>query len=338
MNEYCSCDIGAYTSISLLLATSFFGISNQAYLIYLIPVVFSFLCGLFLLFWWRNVLTKSYIDKVKTKEKKELQKILDEKNMAIHQLKSDNDQLSKIIHKDNKLIPAMEFAVREYLITAEKETDSDVLVTRAKELLEYLDNVTKERSGILKSYEIGNKKLPLTNILSIDSLLLYMSQKAYDYQISFDISITGSVTYFIDHHICELDAKTILADLIENAIIATKKSDKKKILVNIGVRSNFYIIEVYDSGDPFTTETLLNIGYKKTTTHQKEGGSGIGLMTILEISKRYQASFIIEEFSGNDLFTKKVSIFFDNLALFQIKTMQVNEIKPLDLCAGIPSF
>ncbi len=68
-----------------------------------------------------------------------------------------------------------------------------------------------------------------------------------------------------------------------------------------------------NSGEFFNTDILLNFGIKKATTHLHEGGSGIGLITVYEILRKYKASFILDELDNNTLFSKKLSISFNNL-------------------------
>lgn len=322
--EYGTHDIGVYISILLLFGVSFFDTNQTTNLIYIIPAFLSLACGLTLLVWWRKCISKNYIEKIKAKETDELQKNLQEKNTTIEQLKYHNNELSKIIHKDNKLIPAMEYAVREFLLSAEYETDKELQLQKAKKLLEQLECMTKERAGILKAYEYNNKTLPATNVSSIDTLMSYMLQKSSTYEIDLDLSLSGSVIYLIQNMIDESDLKTLLADLIDNAIIATKKCVRKNILVHIGISNDYYSIDIFDSGEPFTIEALQNIGCAQFTTHQNEGGSGIGLMSTSEISKKYQASFIIEELDDINCFTKNVSICFDNLGQYRIKSNHVD--------------
>jgi len=329
LHEYRTSDTGVYISILLLLAASFFGISKEANLVFIIPVFFTIVCGLTLLFWWRNSLTKKYIEQITSREFEALQSTILQNNKQIEQLKYHNDELSKIIHKDNKLIPAMEYAVREYLLSAEHEIGSSDYLIRGKELLDQLISISQERKGIINTYEVKTKKLSSTNVPSVDTLLSYMLQKAIEYQINLDVSVSESLKYLVDHFINESDIKTLLADLIDNAIIATKKCSKKNIIVNLGIISTFYSIDIIDSGDPFSIDTLLNLAVTKTTTHEEEGGSGIGLMTTFDILKKYQASFLIEEFSYHDLYSKKVSIFFDNLGQIRIKTMRTDVKKAL---------
>jgi sensor histidine kinase regulating citrate/malate metabolism len=150
--------------------------------------------------------------------------------------------------------------------------------------------------------------------------MAYMLQKARAEKIELDMSLSGSVKYLIGAVIAESDLNTLLADLIDNAIIATKRREKKNILVSVGICDNFYRIDVFDSGEPFTDETILDLGLKRTTTHLNDGGSGIGMMTVFQILRKYGASFEIDDSIGNSLYTKKVSACFDNLGQFRLKT------------------
>ena len=324
-----SSDIGCYISFSILLTASFLSIREKATFVLFIPLFFTLLCGLSILFWWRSSLTRSYLNKLKENELEEMSNIINEKNIQIEKLQYHNDELSKIIHKDNKLIPSMEYTVRSYLLCAENAVSTKVLMAHGQELLLHLESVSQERKGILRDYETKNKQLPSTNLLSIDSLFSYMYQKAKENQINFDVSLTGNMDYFINNIIDESDLRTLLADLIENAIIASKVSSSKYILITMGLSDKYYSIDIFDNGEPFSEEILLNLGIKQSTTHANDGGSGIGLMTIFEIIKKSHASFDIEELQNNHLFTKKVSICFDNLNQFRIKTNRTDIRKSL---------
>jgi signal transduction histidine kinase len=314
-----SSDIGMYLSISLMLAGSSFSMGQQFELVYIIPSIFILICGVSIIFWWRSRVTRKYIEDVKAREMEALQKTIRERDEEIERLRRHNEELAKIIHNDNKLIPAMELAVREYLMSAwngGREAPSG----KGRELLERLETVSRERAGIVKSYESMSKKLPSTDVLSVDSLMAYMLQRARAEKIEFDLSLSGSVKYLVGAIVAESDLNTLLADLIDNAIIASKRCEKRNILVSVGICGDYYRIDVYDSGEPFTDETILNLGLKRTTTHPDDGGSGIGLMTAFQILRKYGASFEIDDSICNSLYTKRVSACFDTLGQFRLKT------------------
>lgn len=321
-------DIGFFISINILLTVSYYSLFQTAYLVFTIPIFFIILSGITLFLWWKKSLTKKYIDKLNHRELDTLQNMIRDKDLQIEDLKYHNSELSKIIHKDNKLIPSMELAVREYLITIETETNPTLHIEKGKDLIKQLRTITKERRGILSSYENKNQSIDQTEVQSIDHTLSYMYYKAQNFDIGFDLILNGSTKYLVEHIIQEEDLRILLGDLIENAIIATKTENQKKIMVNMGIVNECYSIEVFDSGCHFPIDVLLNLGLKQTTTHGQEGGSGIGLMTSYELITKYQASFVIEEFEDN-IYIKKVSIVFDNLGQVRIHSIRPDVITTL---------
>lgn len=312
LKEQGASDIGMFISASILLATSLIGDSIKNDIVFAALLFFTLFCGMGLFFWWKSRITKNYLERLKANEIAKLESSIQEKEVEIQSLKSNNEELSKIIHKDNKLIPAMELAVREMLSTS----DSD----KAAGLLSQLEALSSERSGIVKKYETANQVLPSTDVSSIDAVIRLMLHRAHELDISFELSLTGSVLYMVKNIISENDLNTLIADLLENALIATKKQQIRNVLLSVGIEDNKYFIHIFDSGVLFETKTLLELGKKRSTTHINEGGSGIGLMTTAELLQKYNASFEIKEIEDNDLYTKQVSICFDNLHEYRIKS------------------
>ncbi|MDE7422754.1 MAG: GHKL domain-containing protein [Lachnospiraceae bacterium] len=148
-----------------------------------------------------------------------------------------------------------------------------------------------------------------------------MVHKGQTQGISLEVSLTGNIHYFLEEIMEEQDFLTLLADLLENALIATRHGKGTQILLHIGLINKCYSISVWDTGIPFTKETLLHFGRKQYTTHKKDGGSGIGLMSTYELLQKYQASIQIEEFIGNEkMYQKKVSILFDGNCEYHLHT------------------
>ena len=202
------------------------------------------------------------------------------------------------------------------LITARKE-NQQARISDAQKMVTQLERISCERHGILKSYELSSKKLPSSGIPILDTLFSYMFQKATAANIDFDLSIWSDLKPMIGTVVTEQDASTVLADLIENAIIATEQCNcKKRILIGLGLLDNYYSISVSDSGVPFPNEVIENWGIKRITTHADNGGRGIGMMSTYEICKRYRASFSIETFGPDMLYSKRITICFDNANQF----------------------
>ncbi|UOO38217.1 hypothetical protein IZU99_02885 [Oscillospiraceae bacterium CM] len=52
-------------------------------------------------------------------------------------------------------------------------------------------------------------------------------------------------------------------------------------------------------------------------------------MTTFEILTKYEASFVIENLADNAQFTKKVSVCFDQLHQFRLRTGQTDQNEPI---------
>ncbi len=285
----------------------------------MIAVLYSLilLCSVFVFLWWHSRIKQTYIESLRISEIEALQNEVSEKEKEINILQKNNEALSKMIHSDNKLIPAMKIAVSDFILTS-ANTDKQELQVKGKDLITYIDNLARDRFKVIQEYQLQNKSLVSIGVLSLDALMEYMLKKASEYYIKFDLTISIKVKDILESVISETDLNILLADLLENAIIATKLSGIKAILTNIAAINDKFLIEVLDSGVPFQTEH---------TTHAEEGGSGIGLMSVYEITQKYQASIIIDEEMEKSGFTKKISILFDGNKQFKIITNRSNDLK-----------
>ena len=169
------------------------------------------------------------------------------------------------------------------------------------------------RCDAIKDYKKTNITLAKTGVLSTDGAIGFLYQKALSQSVNFDVSINANVRYLTENVISQADLNTEICDLADNAIISTKNEQNKNVLLVFGIDSdNYYRIDVFDSGEPFEISVLEKIGTQKITTHKNDGGSGIGLVTVSEILRRYNASLEIEQNLHNTNFTKRVSVLFNN--------------------------
>lgn len=292
------------------------GKNNRSYAIFLL---FIYLLGIFIYFTWKSTITKLYLERLKERDLLDLNEELEKKEAYIQKLEEDNKELSKIIHGDNKLIPAMELAVATFLKEGDG-SDSD-RARRGEELLKDLERLSKDRKGILKKQDAKCISFPPTDISSIDSLLAYMQQKALDYDVTFVAAISCDLTPITEKYLSEGELNTLLADLLENALIATRYNRSHHMLLQIDFLEKTYAISVYDSGIAFSKEVLVNLGLQNYTTHKDDGGSGIGLVSTFELTQKYNASLVIDEYMpGSGLYTKKLSIVFNRLGQYNLYT------------------
>ena len=292
-------DTAVYISVILLLASSLIYLDESSFTISLVLIFFTILFGLTIFLWWRKRLSDKYINKVYERNIRILEDTLSTQ-------KTEIENLSKIIHKDNKVPSALRLAVNEqYSNNGENSAE-------LQNLLNEITHLEDERKECLTNYEQTTKILAKTGVFSTDMIINYLLKRANKESIIFDVSITGDIPYMVSDAIDTYDLNTMLADLGENAIIATSHSAVKNVLLIIGYRENTAFFDIYDSGSEFDAGVIANIGKKRHTTHKDTGGSGIGLMTTYELINKYHATFEIEELYDNKLFTKRVSVLFDN--------------------------
>lgn len=309
-------DLGVFTSLSLIVIASMFNSEKNSDLIGTIILFCVLIVGMLLLYWWKRRITNIYLEKVHNRNIEILENSLLEQQEINSKLTKSNEELSSIIHRDNKLIPAMQSAVEEILACNSPDEQKE----KSKLLLPQLKAMSSQRSTILSNYENLHKVLVQTGILSIDASLKYLMKRANNDGISFELSVTCDLKEFVKDLICENDLNTLILDLCENALIAVRETKIKNVLVVFGIETKSFIISVYDSGMPFEPKVIENLGKKRITTHKATGGSGIGLMTTSELLIKHSASFVIDENIDNDSYTKRVSVVFDGLSQCRVVT------------------
>lgn len=319
---------GVYLSSTLIFYHIYLSeITYQILSIKIAAMLFIPFFAIALLIWWRHKITQSYVEKLRVDEVELLYKEISDKDLEIEKLHAHNEQLSGIIHKDNKLIPAMEMAVRNYLQTAALMKPEDARQTGA-ELLSKLERMAEERTGIIHTYQENFSYRQRSGLISIDAIVDYMENRASTLGIEYHYQFDKTLKEMLPAFITEDDAMHLLSDLIENAIIAASHSEKKNIHIHIGFIRSILFIDISDSGIPFTTETYEKFGNIQYTTHAEHGGSGIGLMDIAKLKKQYQFSLQIYEYPENEtIYTKKIRILFDRKAHYLIQSYRAKELR-----------
>lgn len=311
---------GAFLSITIIYIATV--VNSKTYHFTLVTLIMTIpLLTLSIYHYWKQYITKTYRDEITLRNLSELNHTIQEQQQIIQDLKDEKERLERIVHKDNRLIPAMELSVRNFLSTP--SLSEPAVTKRGQELLQELNRLSKERSGILKEQVLNCEHIKSTKVTSIDNMLHYLQQDAFINDITLQANISCDIRDLIQHAISEEDLNTLLADLIKNAIIATKCNNGHFILLSIHLLSNNYAISVFDSGIPFPPEVWAKWGKERVTTHANDGGSGIGMMTIHELLNKYRGSFVIHEFHPDSSgYTKEISVLFDHCSQCSFITKQ----------------
>lgn len=288
-------------------------------------VVSILIIAILLLYIIQRQTQKYYLAKLKKLELESLRQEIAEKDELIQKLQASNDHLARIIHKDNKLIPSMEAAVHRYLLNLDHD-DADTLRTNGEALASELHQLAQDRQGILTGYN-NLQNLPRTGHAGIDAILSHMRDRAHALHIEYKIMLGADFSDAVNRLIPEADLVHLLSDLIENALIATKGCDKRTVLIHLDMLYDAPVVEISDTGKPFDPEVYQSFGLQKHSTHLEDGGSGIGLMDIWEIKKKYAASLHIHEYAPDTTpFTKKLSIVFDGRKHYLIRTYRPQDL------------
>lgn len=316
----------------------------------LLSIAVVLLLAILLFIYWRTSITRHYLERLSLRNIDSLNNELDEKNALIKRLIEDKDIIEKLNHKNYKLVPAMQGAVMHYLTgvkeymdiiaqtpafnemtaTEEGALTGDKLngfIDEGNRLIEELKKMSSEWTEFVNNENLtGDKEISSCGIPRVDYILSYMHDRSLKEGFLLKIDIEQSVDKLTEKIISEEDVATLVADLIENAIIATRHNNREDILVRLGVMKKEFILEVYDSGTPFDKDVLAKYGKEKITTHADDNGSGIGMMQTYEILGKCGASLYIDELSEESgLYTKRISIVFNKKNQYVLYTKRSDD-------------
>lgn len=253
-----------------------------------------------------------------------------------HELSETKQKLSTALSEKQQLVKSNhEFYHRQEalnkklddLINQSKTTMNTEFAQEYSDILDRINNLSNEYAN--KTQNIP--KLPISKIEEIDDMLSYMQSECIKNNIDFIVKIDYDIDNIIEKYITKSQLETLLGDLLRNAIIAINHSSNnfRSIMVVFGIKDNTYELCIYDSGIPFEIKTLLNLGLHPASTHENEGGTGIGFVTTFETLESCKSSLVINELSDNN-YTKYLEIKFDGKNEYIIVSERYDEINKLN--------
>lgn len=223
------------------------------------------------------------------------------------ELIKQNEELAAIIHRDNKLIPAIVGSAKR--LVADIDGGDEVA-----DMIDKLECISEERARAVRDYQTSAEPsaVPKTGDTSVDAVLNYLYGRAARENISIVFRISeNSVPLLLEKATDKIDVNTALCDLGENALIAVKNAAAAKVLVAFGVENGAPSVSFYDNGEYFDDRVIAGLGKRRITTHKDDGGNGIGLVTLFKILQKYDASYSLDERLENSDYVKCVKIIFD---------------------------
>ena len=264
--------------------------------------------------------------KLQTKTLKEYEQELEDTKQKLSTALEEKQKLIKSNHEFYHRQEALNKKLDD-LINLQKQSFSTEYGEDYGELLDRINNLSDEYNSKIKA----TPSLVKTNITEIDDMLSYMQSECSKSNIELIIKTDCNIQYILDNFISKSQLETLLGDLIRNAIIAINHSsnDYKSIMLVFGIKDDSYELCIFDSGVPFNIDTLLNFGLKPSSTHEDEGGTGIGLITTYETINSCNASLIINEITNSN-YTKSLEIKFDNKNEYIIISDRIEDINKMN--------
>lgn len=163
----------------------------------------------------------------------------------------------------------MKYHLRDLLSMSQKQN--------IKEMTAYLEEMTTLISNPNEYVYSGNKE--------IDSNLNYLLKVAN--QKLKTVSVKLTIPEF--HHMSFVDVNIILSNLLDNAILASERTEEKYLKLDMSVRKTLLYIDVENSYDGI----LKSEKGRLLTTNQNKELHGYGLKNVNKIVKKYQGALNI---------------------------------------------
>lgn len=299
-----SCSLLSFTNSTIDLLKQFF------------PILILFTFIMFITI--RKSITLYYKHNLLIKELNDLKDELKNKNKEIAELEKENLDFIKSSHSIAHKQKSLEYKLNKLKESYEIANELDITADLAK-----ISNAN--------SNNVINYSLIRTGITEIDDMLEFLQSECTSNKINFDLKLVGNIHHIINNFISVDGLQILLADHIKDAIIAIKHSDNvnRSIFVKLGLIENTHSLHIYDSGIEFEIDTLLKLGTKPITTHERDGGTGLGFMNTFDTLNKTSSSLCINEIGKPcaDNFTKEIIIKFDNLHKLEIKSYRANLLK-----------
>ena len=260
--------------------------------LFLIMLLF-FVCW----FWLKKELNALYKIRLQENELDILEKSLAYKDGLLESLRADNERISEMIHKDNKLIPSMVLSVSKGAEATGKGEES-------RRILQALDELYALRRNAVGVYENHGKKLIRTGVTAVDAAMLFLQGKAEAAGIPFTASIGANLPEMLTQDLMRSEFIAILADLSEYAVLSAKERGDVKVALNIGDDGGSLFIEAWDNGGAFDLDLLKSIGNNAGKQNT------VGLIPLFTILKHNGARFTVNEFTDNEDYTKTLRVTF----------------------------
>lgn len=163
--------------------------------------------------------------------------------------------------------------------------------------------------------------------MMINAVLSYLQKKASAQQATLTFTMDTDFFNHITAHLDDEQIAHLLADLGQNALIATLPCESRCIHIALSMTKPSLAFASRIVVHLFLQSVLEHLGLEKCSQHLDEGGSGIGLMDLWKLKSSSKATLLIKEDSSPDtLYTKYIYLIFDNQGRYIIESDRITEL------------
>ena len=290
----------------ILMETSVFQRKDASAVV--IPCVFLIvLLILICYFWMKKELKVLYEYRLQDNLLGILEKSLAYKAGLLETLRADNERISEIIHKDNKLIPSMVMTV-EKAAEAQGNGEDASLAESVLATAHSLDEIYAARLDALEEYESHVKKMIRTGVTDVDAALLFLRGRAEEAGVEFKAELHADLPQKLSGTVAISEFIVILADLCEYAVQSAGNAGASQMAVEIGQEEGRLYMQVFDNGSAFNLnalrKTYVNLPQKNGSGEEKN----VRLIPLFRILKHSGASLTVNEIPDNSQFTKSLRV------------------------------
>jgi signal transduction histidine kinase len=226
-----------------------------------------------------------------------LKKAETERELAMQQLKSKNEELSLLIYKCSHDLRAPVSTTLGFLNLIEKSENQNELNSYLPRIRESMNRLDRILIDLIQANQITQKQRTSAAV-DIEKLIKKNLDVLQDLPKFKTLNISVTVNLTQDFYCDEQILSSVIRNLLENAIQHQVKEQGGMLEVIVEEKQNRIKIQIKDNGPGIPTESLPKIFDMFYRGTQENPGSGLGLYIVTKGVERLNGSILVQSAPG----------------------------------------